>query len=159
MGVPGGYLGGTLIYPLLMGMGVLIYTHYMYLWGYLYIHGEGRGGREGGTYIYLLYMCMCICLYTYYICVCACAYIHAIYMYVQRFIYILYMCMLYQWGVLYKGMGGAYIGGGCRVGQSARRQCTLFNFQRLPQYTNSRVVYKGLGVGCGAWAMPDASRL
>ena len=56
------------------------------------------------------------------------------------------MCMLYQWGTLYKGMGGAYIGG-VWVGQSARRLCTLFNFQRLPQYTKDRVVYKGLGGG------------
>ena len=40
-----------------------------------------------------------------------------------------------------------FIYGGGMVGQSARRLCTLFNFQRLPQYTNSSVVYKGLCVG------------
>ena len=45
-----------------------------------------------------------------------------------------------------KVWGYVYIGGS-RVGQSARRLCTLFNFQRLPQYTNSRVVYKGLYMG------------
>ena len=76
-------------------------------------------------------------------------------MYVYMFIYIVYVCMckgLYiqylcytNSPYLYKGMGYVYIGGS-RVGQSARRLCTLFNFQRLPQYTNSRVVYKGLYV-------------
>ena len=90
-------------------------------------------------------MCMCICLYTYYICVCACAYIHTIYVYVQRLIYTkVYVIPIARTYI--KVWGYVYIGGS-RVGQSARRQCTLFNFQRLPQYTNSRVVYKGLGVG------------
>ena len=73
--------------------------------------------------IYIVYICMCKGLYTYYICVCYTNGVHYIRV----------------WGYVYIGEG--------RVGQSARRQCTLFNFQRLPQYTNSRVVYKGLGEG------------
>ena len=124
--------GGTYIYPLYVPMGVPIYT-------WRGVGGVGRG----------------VPIYTYYICVCAYAYIHAIYMYVHIFIYIVYVCMckgLYiqylcytNSPYLYKGMG-VCLYRGSRVGQSARRLCTLFNFQRLPQYTNSRVVYKGLYV-------------
>ena len=114
-------------------MGVPIYT-----W-------RGVGGVGRGAYIYPLYMCMCICLYTCYIYVCAYVYIHSIYVYVQRLIYTkVYVIPIARTYI--KVWGYVYIGGS-RVGQSARRQCTLFNFQRLPQYTNSRVVYKGLGVG------------
>ena len=66
-------------------------------------------------------------------------------MYVQRFIYTkVYVIPIARTYI--KVWGGIYIGG-VWVGQSARRLCTLFNFQRLPQYTNSRVVYKGLYVG------------
>ena len=136
--------------------GVPLYTPYLWVWGYLYIptictYGGtyiymGRVGGVGrGTYIYLLYMCMCICLYTCYIYVCAYVYIHSIYVYVQRLIYTkVYVIPIARTYI--KVWGYVYIGGS-RVGQSARRQCTLFNFQRLPQYTNSRVVYKGLGLG------------
>ena len=63
-GGTGGVPGGTLIYPLLMGMGVLIYTHYMYLWGYLYIHGEGGGGMGGYLYIPTIYVYGHMLIYT-----------------------------------------------------------------------------------------------
>ena len=149
---PRGVRGGTLIYPLLMGMGIPIYTHYMYLWGYPYIpliygYGvclyRGRGGKGGYLYIPTIYVYVHMLIYILYMC------------YVYMLIYILYMCMykgLYiqclcytNSPYLYKGMGVClYMGG--MVGQSARRLCTLFNFQRLPQYTNSRVVYKDLCV-------------
>ena len=87
-GVPGGYpyiptictYGGTLIYLLFMGM------------GYVYI---GGGGVRGGVLIYTYYICVCAYAYIHTIYVlCVYAYIHTIYVYVQRLIYT--MSMLYQ---------------------------------------------------------------
>ena len=66
-------------------------------------------------------------------CVCVKAYIYNTYVIPIARTYIK------VWGYVYIGES--------MVGQSARRLCTLFNFQRLPQYTNSSVVYKGLCVG------------
>jgi len=134
--------------------GVPLYTPYLWVWGYLYIptictYGGtyiymGRVGGVGrGTYIPTIYVYVHMLIYILYMC------------YVYMLIYILYMCMykgLYiqclcytNSPYLYKGMG-VYLYMGGMVGQSARRLCTLFNFQRLPQYTNSRVVYKDLCV-------------
>ena len=74
-----------------VGMGVVLYTHYICVWACAYIHpsipiaggiyGYGYGGGRG-----VLYICLYICLYTYYIYVCTYVYIGYINKYLYKYI-------------------------------------------------------------------------